>query len=279
MQDTLQYIRHRLQNHYPLTEVNALAKVILSEVFGQDTLAVYGGKGIKLSANQTKELDIIITRLERYEPLQYIIGHTWFYGACFDTSANVLIPRPETEELVDWIINSHKDQKGLRVLDIGTGSGCIAISLAKNLQQAVIEAWDISPYALKLASANAVKQEVNVNFREVDVLAYTPDDETFDIIVSNPPYIIEEERETMEANVLDWEPETALFVPTEKPLLFYQAIALLGKQMLASGGMLYFEINSKFGCETKAMLEQMGYKEIVVMRDLAGLDRMVKAKR
>ena len=190
----------------------------------------------------------------------------------------VLIPRPETEELVEWILKDNKEG-GLRVLDIGTGSGCIPITLAKFLLHADIASWDISDGALEVARRNCRRNDVKVRLERKDVLQTSSSEEQFDIIVSNPPYITEKEKANMSANVLEWEPELALFVPDDSPLLFYRKIAELGRGMLVSGGRLYFEINQEYGRETVDMLAGLGYKNIELRKDLFQNDRMIKAEK
>ena len=201
-----------------------------------------------------------------------------FYGLSFEVDENVLIPRPETEELVEWILKDNKEG-GLRVLDIGTGSGCIPITLAKFLLHADIASWDISDGALEVARRNCRRNDVKVRLERKDVLQTSSSEEQFDIIVSNPPYITEKEKANMSANVLEWEPELALFVPDDSPLLFYRKIAELGRDMLVSGGRLYFEINQEYGRETVDMLAGLGYKNIELRKDLFQNDRMIKAEK
>ena len=197
----------------------------------------------------------------------------------FEVNPNVLIPRPETQELVSWIIGDYQSDKSIRILDIGTGSGCIPISLAKQLSKAEVESWDISEGALEVASRNCERNGVKVLLRQKDVLKAAPEGDLYDVIVSNPPYITNKEKTDMEANVLDWEPSLALFVPDEDPLLFYRKIAQLGCDMLKEGGSLYFEINRAYGEETILMLKELGYAQIELKKDSWGNDRMIKAKR
>ena len=220
----------------------------------------------------------MLSRLKKNEPIQYIIGTESFCGLTFEVNPDVLIPRPETQELVRWI---ESDWKSLpcRILDIGTGSGCISISLAKFLEDAKVESWDISEGALQVAHRNCVRNEVEVLLRQQDVLSVVPEGELYQVIVSNPPYICEKEKVDMDANVLDWEPETALFVPDADPLLFYRKIAELGISMLCEGGALYFEINRAYGEETLRMLEGLGYRQLELRKDDFGNDRMIKACR
>ena len=272
-------IRDALRENYPDTEALALAKMLLVEVFGFSTLELYGSKDKEISGKHRDVLDEMIRRLKKNEPIQYIIGIETFGGLTFEVNQNVLIPRPETRELVEWIAEDCQLEDPCKILDIGTGSGCIAISLAKLLGQAEVEAWDVSEGALQVARRNAERNQVDVLFRKMDVLGDVPEGMLYDVIVSNPPYIAEKEKPQMEHNVLDWEPSIALFVPDEDPLLFYRRIAQLGGSMLKKGGSLYYEINQAYGQETMEMLASMGYQSIELRKDAWGNDRMVKAKR
>ena len=271
-------IRDALRGHYPDSEALSLAKILLTEAFGFSTLELYGGKDKEISGNRLRDLHEMLSRLQKNEPIQYIIGTESFCGLTFEVNPNVLIPRPETQELVRWI---EADWKSVpcRILDIGTGSGCISISLAKFLEGAKVESWDISEGALQVARRNCVRNEVEVLLRQQDVLSAVPEGELYQVIVSNPPYICEKEKVDMDANVLDWEPETALFVPDADPLLFYRKIAELGVSMLCEGGALYFEINRAYGEETLRMLEGLGYRQLELRKDDFGNDRMIKACR
>ena len=272
-------IRNALREHYPDSEALALAKMLLVEAFGFSTLELYGGKDKEISGKRLDVLNEMIARLKKNEPIQYVIGAEVFCGWTFEVNENVLIPRPETQELVRWIEADWKSDAPCRILDVGTGSGCIAISLSKLLEGAEVEAWDISEGALRVARRNADRNEAQVLFRRVDVLKACTEDCRYDVIVSNPPYITESEKQDMDANVLDWEPHTALFVPDADPLLFYRRIAELGVSMLKEGGVLYFEINRAYGEETVRMLEGLGYKQIELRKDNWGNDRMIKANR
>lgn len=272
-------IRNALREHYPDSEALALAKMLLVEAFGFSTLELYGGKDKEISGKRLDVLNEMIARLKKNEPIQYVIGAEVFCGWTFEVNENVLIPRPETQELVRWIEADWKSDAPCRILDVGTGSGCIAISLSKLLEGAEVEAWDISEGALRVARRNADRNEAQVFFRRVDVLKACTEDCRYDVIVSNPPYITESEKQDMDANVLDWEPHTALFVPDADPLLFYRRIAELGVSMLKEGGALYFEINRAYGEETVRMLEGLGYKQIELRKDNWGNDRMIKANR
>lgn len=280
MHPAYNYIKQAINGQYPDTEASAIAKAILTDVFQLSTTDLYASKDMNFSTNQAEKLEVIITRLRANEPLQYILGNCYFCGLNFHVEPGVLIPRPETAELVEWIISDRKCSDSLiRILDIGTGSGCISISLAKNLPQSEVHAWDISEDAIRIASDNANRLDANVRFRQTNVLGQVPTDTMMNVIVSNPPYITEAERIGMDANVTDWEPDTALFVPNNDPLLFYERIADIGKQILTPDGTLYFEINQRFGTETVGMLRQKGYRNVELRKDLSGNDRMIKAER
>ncbi|MDE7411864.1 MAG: peptide chain release factor N(5)-glutamine methyltransferase [Paramuribaculum sp.] len=224
------------------------------------------------------KIDAVIDRLMNHEPIQYIFGTTTFYGLTIGVNPSVLIPRPETEQLVETIINQANRKADLRVLDICTGSGCIALALARNLLFPTVTATDISPEALATARENARALRVKVDFHESDILSSTPlPSDSFDIIVSNPPYIAEEERKDMSSNVLDYEPHLALFVPDNDPLLFYRAIAAKATSALTAGGKLYFEINPRFHSQLVKLLEQDGFSRITVIRDSFGAQRFITA--
>lgn len=261
------------------SEATAITFLLFEKLAGMDKMKVLMGDEIpKETENRIMEA---ANRVAQGEPVQYVIGETDFYGLTFNIAKGALIPRPETEELVEWGINSFNGENTVtgKILDIGTGSGCIAISVAKNTE-ATVEAWDISDDALSIATDNAKKNGVNVAFRKVDVLNFMPTDKDrgeYSCIFSNPPYICNSESEEMENNVLDYEPHIALFVPDSEPLLFYRKIAEIGKELLMNDGMLFFEINRRFGKETVDMLTRLGYSDIELRQDQFGNDRMVKA--
>lgn len=278
MNKIVAYIRSRLQPYYTAEEVSALSRIVCCDLFGQAPTDYYLGKDIVLSSKKEQELEDILQRLSRFEPLQYIEGRTLFLGREFWVAPGVLIPRPETEELVELMLK--EIPADARILDVGTGSGCIAISLAKELPDALVTAWDVSPEALSVARVNARKLQANVRFVECDVLACQVDKAgLYDVIVSNPPYVTEAEKADMEPNVLQWEPSLALFVPDDDPLRFYRRIAVLGRDMLADGGRLYFEINRAYGREMVEMLRTMGYVRVRVEKDLSQNDRFVIAEK
>ena len=271
-------IKQELSGCYSESEASAMAKWILSDVLELSTFDLYAGKDMNFSAEKLTRVHDILSRLKLYEPLQYIIGETLFDGLTFEVNPSVLIPRPETIELVDWIATDFTSEN-LRVLDVGTGSGCIPISLSKKLHHPHVFAWDISSEALEVARRNAERNEVEVAFRQVDILQDSYPSVQVDILVSNPPYIGEAEKKNMERNVLDWEPGLALFVPDDDPLLFYRRIAEVGLDILSEGGVLYYEINQLYGKETARMLQEKGYKNVELRKDLSGNDRMIKALR
>lgn len=277
MHPLVRHIRETLHGCYSDAEALSLAKMLLVEVFGFSTLELYGGKDKTFSENQQDVLDKMLARLQKNEPIQYIIGKETFCGLEFEVDKNVLIPRPETRELVEWVVADCTGKEGCRVLDIGTGSGSIAVCLAKFMDSPRVEAWDISAGALQVAERNAGRNGVQVDFRRQDVLADVPEGGSYDVIVSNPPYITEKEKTAMEPNVLDWEPSTALFVPDADPLRFYRRIAQLGRTMLCEGGGLYFEINREYGKETLDMLTGLEYNKVELRKDAFGNDRMIKA--
>lgn len=273
--------RQLLENGYDPSEAEHIVGLLLEEVTGLTRTDIRTRSAEFLKDEDEKKLDNYLDQLKQQKPLQYVLGYAWFCGMKFQVDENVLIPRPETEELVEWIVNLEKDQdssRKLTVIDIGTGSGCIAISLAKKLY-ADVHAIDISPGALKVAAENARANDAQVLFLEKDILA--PDfklhQEKYDVIASNPPYIRRNEMEAMSANVKNFEPHTALFVNDNDPLLFYKRIAAFAKIYLEPGGRLYVEINAAMGHEVKELLQRSEFKRVEVKKDLSGNDRMVRA--
>lgn len=275
------YIKQVLHPYYQETEAGALAKWILTEVFHFSTFDLYAGKDMNFSENDRDRLEDILNRLRDYEPLQYVLGKAEFGGLSFEVTPDVLIPRPETLELVEWITADCQGTEGVRILDIGTGSGCIPVTLYKRLEayRPQVASWDISEKALEVAGRNAVANGAVVTFCCQDVLSESLPETEVDVLVSNPPYIAEKEKASMERNVLDWEPGLALFVPDDDPLLFYRKIAEAGLRILSPKGRLYYEINRAYGKETVELMERLGYTEVELRKDLSGNDRMVKAVR
>lgn len=228
----------------------------------------------QLSAEQSLAYHHILLELKKGRPMQHILAEAWFYGLKFKVTEAVLIPRPETEELIEWILNTVKTQPVSSILDIGTGSGCIAITLKKNLEQVEVSALDVSADALKVARENAITNTAAINFIHSDILTYNSPSK-YDLIVSNPPYITENEKEEMHQNVLAYEPHLALFVSNENPLLFYKRIADFSLINLQSKGKLFFEINEYLGKETVEMLSAKGFTDIILKQDMQGKDRMI----
>ena len=278
---TYETLWHLLTPLYGEGEAKAIARMVYEVRYGLTFTDLCIGKDTQLSADDQAELEEIAQRLERHEPIQYVLGKAEFMGKWYDVEPGVLIPRPETEELVRWIVLK---ETPATVLDIGTGSGCIAITLAAMYPKATVTAWDISEKALEVARANAIRLKVNVSFQQVDILSESPlplegDGGGFSIIVSNPPYICNKEREAMEQNVLDYEPHTALFVPDDDPLLFYRAIAEYGNKALKSDGWLYFEINPLYAEPLRELLSTMSYHDLEIKNDQYGKQRFIRARR
>lgn len=267
----------RLAAVYDAGEAKAIVRMVLDERFGLSATDVYCGKVTQLSSDEQAELEKIMLRLEQAEPVQYVLGWANFCNRPFSVAPGVLIPRPETEELCSWITEDVGNRQQPAILDIGTGSGCIAISLALDIKGSAVSAWDISTDALRIAKENAARLGADINIMKQDALTPPQDADRWDVIVSNPPYICEKEKAEMERNVLDKEPAIALFVPDNDPLLFYRAIALYGTKALKPKGMLFFEINAAYAAETCNMLRQLGYVDVEARNDLFGKARMVRA--
>lgn len=276
LKEAIEQLRSGLAGVADPHEVQAMIRVICEDVFNYDPVDVALRQESVLPDFAQQRITDLIHRLQRHEPLQYIVGNARFHGHKFKVTPAVLIPRPETEQLVDLIVDENKESD-LRVLDMGTGSGCIAISLARALKFAQVDALDVSRDALAVARANAEALQVKVRFFESDMLAPQPA-ATYDIIVSNPPYICWSERESMERNVKDYEPGQALFVPDNDPLLFYKAIVPYAKQSLERGGRLYLEINQRFGAEMKRLLDEHGFDEVRIIDDSYGKVRFAAAR-
>lgn len=282
MQTLRQYISQELNGLYPDGEIRSFFYIILELMTGGSRAEILANKYTDFSETEIDAFKTIVSRLKNFEPLQYIIGETEFYNLSFKVNPAVLIPRPETEELVDWILKDTESSSELAVLDIGTGSGCIAISLAANLEDSKVTAIDVSEAALLTAKGNAELNNVTLNLELLNILEENSWDNVsgcFDVIVSNPPYVCEKEKLEMEPNVLKYEPFLALFVSDNNPLLFYQKIALFASEKLVSGGKLFFEINQAFGKEVIKLLEDLGYVEIELRKDIFERDRMIKAQK
>ena len=268
---------------YDAGEAQAIVRTVLDVEYGMTLTDIICGKVNELSSDEERNLEEIITRLQNGEPVQYVLGEADFAGRTFHVEPGVLIPRPETAELCQWIeeeVSSLEADDPKQILDICTGSGCIAITLGLNIPNSEVTGWDISEDALRIAQGNVEMLKAgNVRIEYQNALMLPKTAETADIIVSNPPYICEKEKADMEKNVLEHEPSIALFVPDEDPLKFYRAIAEYASSALKSEGALYFEINPIYEKETREMLEELGFKDIETKEDAFGKKRMMKAKK
>ena len=279
---TYQELCKSLASRYPEREAKAVIRYLLEVGYGLSMADIISGAAESIPSD---EMGKKLRRLLNGEPVQYVVGKAEFGGRIFRVTPDVLIPRPETYELCQWLEEEErgkrKEERDFSILDIGTGSGCIAITLALDMPQAKVEAWDISADALTVARENAQELQANVKFEQVDVLSSLPAQGGLGwvSIISNPPYICQKEAVEMEQHVLDHEPHQALFVPDEDPLLFFRAIARLGQKALNKDGRLYFEINPAYHQELTKMLDEMDYSEIETRKDQFGRNRMIKAKR
>lgn len=279
---TYSEIWHRIATSYEDGEARAIARILIEELFGLSYTDIVCGATDQLSADDTLRLDTAVRRIEQGEPLQHVLGYADFCGNHFGVNASVLIPRPETEWLVDEGerlmngVSNAAPSAPKRILDIGTGSGCIAISLKLRLGEAYVEAWDISEEALRTAESNAKALKAEVAFCKRDALRAEESVAPWDLIVSNPPYICDSERAAMDDNVLLHEPHTALFVPDDDPLRFYRAIARYALRSLSNGGSLLFECNTRYAEATGEMMREMGFEGVTVNDDCFGLPRFVK---
>ena len=268
---------HRLTPLYEISEAKAIVRWVLDVRFGLSMADILCDKVNQLSADDQKELETMTQRLEKGEPVQYIIGMADFCGRQFHVAPGVLIPRPETEELCRWITQKNRPSV-LSVLDIGTGSGCIAVTLALEMPKAKVTAWDISDETLRIAQKNAQTLGAEVTFEHQDILNVSLHDK-YDLIVSNPPYIQSKERDGMGKNVLDYEPHQALFAPEEEPIIFYQRIGDYAWQSLNPGGALYFELNPLTADNVSDYLQRLGFLEIEIRQDQFGKQRFLKATK
>jgi release factor glutamine methyltransferase len=277
IEEMVDIFESELKTFYPKEEIKGFIKWSFKHVCNYSSIDLTIHSKSFLSNAHSEPLLIIIERLKTFEPIQYIIGETEFYGLKIKVNPNVLIPRPETEELVDWIIKDNKD-KSITILDIGIGSGCIAIALKKNLPLAIIIAIDISENALNIAKENALLNEVSIDFRKINILDKTERNTLhgIDLIVSNPPYIANQEKYQMEKNVLDYEPHLALFVPDENPLLFYKEILDFAIEKFNKEGVVYCEINENKVLELINLFGEKGLKDFEFRKDIRGKDRMMK---
>ncbi len=297
IKDVFLHFKQELAGLYDPQETEAITLTVLTELLNSTKGIIKAFPEKELTLTQQEEANNILTQLKTGKPLQYALGYAEFYGLKFMVNSSTLIPRPETEELVEWVLDSvasgglrgsvSSDGSGvsrLSVLDIGTGSGCIAISLKKNLPNAQVSAIDISTDALNTAKENAKLNNVEVNFMQVDVLnlpfttQHSPLATRYSLLISNPPYVTLEDKKRMHTNVTDFEPHTALFVPEDDPLIFYKAIADFALANLAENGLLFLEINESLGKETVTLLESKGFKDVELRQDMSGRDRMIKTR-
>ncbi|MDR1024059.1 MAG: peptide chain release factor N(5)-glutamine methyltransferase [Prevotellaceae bacterium] len=284
----LNYIRQNLEDSYPAQEARAICHLLLENTLGMTPAVLYASPEKHVEAAQEQQLVEAVAQLRQKRPIQQVLGKAEFYGLTMLVDEHVLIPRPETEELVAWVAKSCQPlasvgslgNSALHMLDIGTGSGCIAIALAKNLPAAAVHAWDISEKALHVARQNAVRNGVQIHFEKMDILHVPqPRSQKYDVIVSNPPYVCESEKAQMHDNVLRYEPPLALFVRDDNPLVFYAAIAGFAQKALSDGGEVFVEINEKLGPETMEVFTRSGFSSVELRRDINGKPRMARAKR
>ena len=275
MKATIQFINSELHGLYPVSEIEGFTRIIFESVCGWSFTRQLVKKHEKIQEPDFLKIQEIITRLKTFEPIQYILGETEFFGLRLMVNPSVLIPRPETEELVDWIVRSDLPPDS-RILDIGTGSGCIALALKSVLKNAAVSGIDISEKALETAHENAAKNKLDVRFNQSDILKNdNSNNEVYDVIVSNPPYIRESEKLLMLPNVLEYEPGNALFVPDSDPLVFYRSIAAFAIKNLSENGKLFLEINENLGHEMKNMLVDFGFCNIEIRKDINEKNRMI----
>ncbi len=277
----IQFMQKELKSFYLVSEIRQFTRLVFSYLLDFSTTDLLIKGDTILSDSQTIFLENCIERLKLNEPIQYILGQTEFLDLTLRVNSSTLIPRPETEELVMWLTESIEPQHKT-VLDIGTGSGCIALGIKSKNPHLTVEAWDISEEALKISNENAKLNDLAIIINEEDILSFMSDSsytDKYDIIVSNPPYVLDSEMELMKPNVLEHEPHLALFVDDNDPLVFYRKIANVATLMLRTGGLLFFEINEALGDEVKKLLSANNYVDIQIKKDLSGKDRMVSARR
>ena len=278
----LQYsIRENINEVYPEPEAGAIAQLVLEHVLQKSRVQLSMQRDDQVTQAQEEEIKQAVVRLQQEEPVQYVLGVAHFYGLELQVDERVLIPRPETEELVDRVIKEYRGKNSLRILDICTGSGCIPLALAANLQAEKVMGLEVSAGALEVAKANALKLNLPVEWLQHDIFeplqSIAP--ESLDIVTSNPPYVREDEKKQMRENVLQYEPHLALFVPNADPLKYYKRIAAVSLELLKKGGRLYFEINEQYGAQVAKLLLERGYAKAEVVQDLFGKDRMVEATK
>ena len=272
-----QYIQE-LKDLYETREIESLFEMVIEEILQLHRMEISFKKKEPIEEDDENECILILEALKTKQPIQHILGHAWFCGRKFKVNQDVLIPRPETEELVHWIIQSVNKTNQIELLDIGTGSGCIPISLQLALPNASINAIDISTKSLSIAKENAILHSSKIQFDQMDILATELLDKNYDVIVSNPPYIPEKEKSAMHGNVLEYEPHLALFVPDEDPLVFYRKITLLASKHLHQNGLLFFEIHYDQAGALQKIIRSLGF-EVEIRKDIYGQDRMIKARK
>lgn len=271
------YMRQELSAEYPVPELEALIHYAFKEVMGYSRIDVMMRSEDELLPGVVDRFQEVTERLKNHEPIQYIFGHTTFYGLDLLVNSEVLIPRPETEELVNWVLSEQKNRNIMRALDIGTGSGCIALALKANLKEAEVLGVDVSHSVVEQAIVNAQHNRLDVNFELRNILNQPTDLGTFDLIVSNPPYVTREQMGGMMPNVLNYEPHLALFVEDNDPLKYYKAIGHFCQKALAPNGVLYLEVNEDLATDTAHLLETFNFTSTSIKKDLSGKFRMVKA--
>lgn len=281
LQKTKCHFTEALAEKFPQREAEQLMRILLEDLFGVDLKRQLMNPELRIDEFQHFQLEQAVKRLLAGEPVQYVTGMARFGDLLIKVSQSVLIPRPETEEMVQKICASMPKEKPMRIWDIGTGSGCIAIALAKYFENAEVVVFDVSEDALKIAKRNAESNGAKVVFVQDDILNPTSVffAQPVDLVVSNPPYVCDSERAAMEANVLDWEPETALFVPDDDPLLFYRQILALSKNQLNPNGQIWFEINERMGEEMLSLCREMGFPKAEILEDFSGKPRVCRACR
>ncbi|MCC9136610.1 peptide chain release factor N(5)-glutamine methyltransferase [Pontibacter silvestris] len=280
IQQTKQHIRQSLKDIYPEAEAEGIAQLVLEHVLQKSRLQLSLSQQEEVCASQQEQVERALERLQQHEPVQYVLGIAHFYGLELLVDERVLIPRPETEELVDLVIKEHKKRQHLHILDICAGSGCIPLALTASLNTGKVYGLEVSEGALQVAQVNAAKYNLAVKWLQQDVFEPVQNiaPGSLDIITSNPPYVLEEEKMLMRNNVLQYEPHLALFVPDQDPLRYYKRIAQLGLELLKEDGKLYFEINERYGTAIRSFLLQEGYSQADVIQDMFGKDRIVAAK-
>lgn len=271
----IRFFKTELMDYFPEQEINSMLYVVLDKTFDIRKKDVLLDSNRLFSESELLKIIYIVKDLKKHKPLAYILGEWEFYGLPFKVNEHTLIPRPETEELVQLILDENNNENA-SILDIGTGSGCIAVALKKNRPKSLVIAFDVSKQALETAKNNALLNDVTIHFQEIDILIPQELKNNYDIIVSNPPYIPLKDINEMDKNVTDFEPHLALFVEDNNPLIFYKAIAEFAKKHLTNHGKLYVEIHEKLGNEVKALFELIGFKEVVIVKDINEKDRIVK---